>query len=243
MSPLIEDLLRFRNQIHKGKFRFDITADLWAARYLLEEKREEGNIVKIIKNGALEGYAVYMLLAEGNIKAYRITEICASTKETLDQLIDKIIKRGVESGVDFVFLRKIEEPSDEVYKEKKFVSFVDCVIMAVLLNPHELLLSMSENIDQGKILKLLIKGFDPIMIQIKNGKTKVVKQEKSDLVVAVDSKTFLRLFFGRTSFFKEFLKRRLTVSNAFNLFNLLTVIHFFNAIKQERSYIPLGDWT
>lgn len=237
---MIEDYLTLRNKIHQDSFRFNLPAKLWAAHYLLDPNMEASRVVRVEKNGVLEGYAVYEPMVERNIRAYRLLEICATSKEVQGQLVDQIINRGVEDKIDFVFTRKCEELLDVVFDEKKFVSFVDCVIMCALLDPHELLLSISDNVDDGEVLELNIKGFNPIFVRVGRGKIRVLKQEKPDVKVKIDSKTFLKLFFGKTSFLKEFLKGKIIIDS---VFRVLTVARFIGAIKQERAYIPLGDWT
>lgn len=237
---MIKEYLMLRNRLHAKNFRFNLPTDLWAAHYLPDPNMEARHIVRVEKDGVLEGYAVYTLLADENIRAYKILEICASSREVLKQLIDHIINRSVRDEIDFVFVRKNEEPLDRMLGEKKFVSFVDCVIMSALLNPRELLMSMSENIDDGEVLELKIKGFDSIYVRTRNGKMKVVDKEKPNVVVKIDSKTFLELLFGKSSFYKELLKRKVIINS---LLRISTVVHFFGAIKQERPYIPQGEWT
>ena len=237
---MVKEYLALRNKLQRGSFRFDLPVDLWRVHYLLDPSMEENNLVKVEKNGVLEGYAVYKLMVEKNIRAYRILEICGSSREVQAQLIDQIVNHGIENRIDFIFIRKCEEPLDVVFDEKKFVSFVDCAIMSALLNPRELLLSVSDNVNNGKVLELNIQGFDPVFVRVGYGNIEVVKQENPDVVMNIDSKTFLELFFGKTFFLKEFLKRNIIIDS---IFNVLTVRRFINAIKQERVYIPLGDWT
>jgi len=239
---MIEDILRLRNEVNKDRFRFDLAPDLWTAHYVSEDEMNAGDLLKVVEDGVLKGYAVLTPLVHGETKAYRILEICVDSRQVLGKLVDQIIKRSSEHGIDFVFVRKDEEILDTEYTDEEFVTFEDCVIMANLLDPHELLLCMSEEVDadSGKVLKLVIKDFDPIFVRVEHGKIKVVNQDKSDVVAKLDSKTFVKLFFGETSFFKELVRRRVIVDR---VFNLPTVADFFHTIRQEKWYIPNGDWT
>jgi hypothetical protein len=113
--------------------------------------------------------------------------------------------------------------------------------MSVLLDPSELLSSISDSLESGRMLELSIQGFEPIFVEMGAGKIRVVEQEdrKPDVRVNTNSKTFIRLFFGKTSFLKEYLKRKVTVDK---IHGASTAAHFFDIIRQERPYIPLGDW-
>jgi hypothetical protein len=214
---------------------------LWAAHYISDEEMSTSNFVKVVDDGVLKGYAVFTVLSHEKIKPCRIAEICADSPKTLRQLIDQIMDYSVKNGIDFIFLRKGEEPIDIVFDERGFTSFVECVIMSVLLDPYKLLLSMSDNLEGGRILELTIRGFRPILVEVGRRKIRVVEQgrRKPDLRVYTDSKTFLELFFGKTSFLKEYLKRKVTVNKTLSM---STAAHFFDIVRQEKSYIPLGDW-
>jgi len=223
-----------------GKFRFNLSRDLWAAHYISEKELDASNIIKIVRDGVLRGFAVYSILNYDAIKACGILDLCADGKDVLVELIDKIIEKAVNSGVDFIFLRECEEPYDDAFDAKGFFYFMESVILAVLLNPRELLLALSERIHHGKVLKFVVEGFDPILVKVGKKGIRVIEGERSDLKVLTDSKTFLRLFFGQTSVLKEFLRGRITIDR---IFSLSTLVRFFSIIKQRRWYIPSGDWT
>jgi len=111
--------------------------------------------------------------------------------------------------------------------------------MVALLNPKDILSALSEETEDGKILMLLIKGFDPVTVKVGTKGIMVATNEKPDLTVSTDSKTFIRLLFGKTSLTKEFLRRRIALSN---ILDWTTASHFFNLIKHDKWYIPMGDW-
>lgn len=236
---MIGEFLDLRNAIHSGKFRFNLTRGLWGCHYLAEKELEANTVIRVVENGILRGYAVYSIFIDDGVRALKILEICADRRATLVELIDYIGERGVKEGVDFILLQRCREPYDDVFDKMGFLTFVTNVIMIVLLNPKELLSSLSEEIERGKILKLIIKGFDPINIRVGKKAIMVVENKRYDLTVQTDSKTFVKLFFGKTSFLKELLKRKIVTDN---LFHLPTLSHFFSAIKQKEWYIPPGDW-
>ena len=111
--------------------------------------------------------------------------------------------------------------------------------MIALLNPKELLMALSGRIENGKVLNLLIEGFDPVTVKVGEEGFMVVKEKEPDLTVSTDVRTFLGLFFGRTSLLKEFLRKRITISG---ILNWRTANHFFSLIKQDKWHIPMGDW-
>lgn len=213
---------------------------LWNKHYITNEKAEASNVLSILQNGALKGYAIYsrQLFSE-EIKGYKILEICAEKKDVLTELIDQIIERALKESVDFVYFRESNGKFSEVFTKKGFSSFLESVIMVVLLNPQEFLSSLSEEVEQGKTLKLLIRGFDPVLLRVGEKGVMVVSKNKPDLTVTINVKTFLNLLSGKTSFFRQLLQRRVRVNS---LSNLRTAVHFFNLIKQKKWYIPPGDW-
>jgi len=235
---LIDKIIGLRNRIHKDKFRFVLTPQHWRILYV-PETVEKSYLTTIVRNERLKGYATYYLVNFEQIRAYDIREICAEDQDTLTDLIDQIVKKSAKDNVDFIFVKRCDEPHESVFAKKGFFSFPESVIMIALFNPEELLLALSKQIENGKVLKLLIKGFDPITLRVGEKGIMIVKKEESDLTVSTDDATFLKLFFGKTSFSKEFLRRRVTISN---IRNWMTASHFFNAIKQDKWYIPMGDW-
>lgn len=235
---MIDRILELRNKIYRGKFRFALAPEHWRALYVLEDW-EESNLATVVKNERLKGYAAYYLTDFDNSRAYEVREICAEDEETLAQLIDHVIEKSVEDDVDFVFVRRGEEPYENVFAEKGFFSFPESVVMVILFKPRELLLALSRRIEKGDILHLLINGFDPVPIRVGEEGIMVVEEDEPDLVVSTDARTFLRLFFGRTSLLKEVLGRRIRIGG---VLNWTTANHFFNLIKQDKWHIPMGDW-
>ncbi len=235
---MIEDYLELRNELHPDSFRFDMSVDLWKSHYLPSPDAGRTNTIEMKKNGVLEGYAVYEIMTDEQIRALRILEICGSRK-AYEQLIDRMVEQAVRDELDFVFIRKNEEPVDTVFDEKKFISFVDCAILSAPLNPRELLRSMSERVEQGHVLGLDITGFPEILVRVGRRKMEIVENMKPSVVMKVDGKTFVKLFFGKTSLLKEYLKRNVVILGKSRIF---VAARFFNAIKQKRTYIPLGDW-
>ncbi len=213
---------------------------LWKVHYMANEKAEAANVLKILQDGTLRGYAIYsqQLFSEG-IKAYKILEICAEKRDIFSELLDQIIEHAVKENVDFIYITESNGKFSGNFTEKGFFSFLKSVIMIVLLNPQEFFSSLSEEVDHGETLKLLIKGYDPVLLRVGEKGVMVVSKSEPDLTVTTDSKTFLNLLFGKTSFFRQLLQGKVSISS---LSNLPTVVHFFNVIKLKKWYIPPGDW-
>ena len=226
--------------MHKNAFRFDLDNDLWKTHYILGEKEGAGNVLEIFQNGTLKGYAIYSeeLLFDG-VKVYRVLEICAESREVFAELINQLVERAVKEEVDFVYAKGIDKKFNDVLTERGFFSFLESVVMVTLLNPFELFSSLSEEVDPGKTLNIVIEGFDPILLRVGEKGIMVVANEKPDLTVTTDSKTFVRLFFGKTSFFKQLVKGKIGINP---MSRLPTAMHFFGLIKQKSWYIPIGDW-
>lgn len=235
---MIDEIIGLRNKIHKDDFRFVLTPEHWKVLYA-PESVEKSNLATVRNDGRLKGYAAFYLVNFDQVRAYDVREIIAEDESTLTQLLDQIADKGMKDNVDFIFLKRCEEPYNNVFAKKGFSPFVESVIMIALFDPRKLLSTISETVENGKVLRLLIKGFHPIDIKIGEKGIMLVKEEKPSLVVSTDSKTFIRLFFNRTSFLKEFFRRRVTV----NSFLSLTIAsRFFNIAKQAKWYIPMGDW-
>jgi hypothetical protein len=235
---LIDEIIGLRNRIHKDEFRFVLTPDHWNVLYM-PESVEKHNLVTVSRNGELKGYAAFILVNLGQSRVYDVREIVAEDAEILAQLIDQIVVKGATDNVDFVFARRCEDSYKKVYEEKGALSFLESVMMIVLLNPGELLSALSQELVDGKVLRLLIKGFDPVTVKVGTKGIRVVKDENPDLTVSTDSKTFVRLFFGRTSFLNEFLRRKIFLSD---ILNWATANRFFSLVKHDKLYIPMGDW-
>jgi len=197
-------------------------------------------VLEIFQNGTLKGYAIYSeeLLFDG-VKVYRVLEICAESREVFAELINQLIERAVKEEVDFVYTKGIDKKFNDVLTEREFFSFLESTVMVTLLNPYELFSSLSEEVNRGKTLNITIKGFDPILLRVGEKEIMVVAHEKPDLTVTTDSETFVKLLFGKTSFFKQLLKGKIRIDS---VSSLPTAMHFFDLIKQKSWYIPLGDW-
>lgn len=208
--------------------------------YIKGEKEEAGNVLEIFQNGALRGYAIYCekLLHDG-VRVYKILEICAESEQVFAELTNQLIERAVKGDVDFVYAKGIDGKFNDVLAEEGFFSFFESVVMMALLNPFEIFLALSEEVNQGKTLNIVIKGFDPILLRVGEKGVMIVANDKPDLTVTTDSKTFLKLLFGRASFFKQFLKGKIRINS---VLSLRTAMHFFELIKQKSWYIPSGDW-
>ena len=235
---MIKEFLNLRNRIHRNKFRFNLTSGLWESHYVSDKELETNNVITVVENNKLKGYVVYSLLIEDETKVCRVGEVLADSSATLIELVDRLIEKSMEKGADFIILRRCEEPYNDVFDKKRFLTFAESVIMVVLLDPRELLLSISEKVESGKVLNLVIDGFDPITVMVGKKRIMVVEDQRSGLTVSTDSKTFLRLFFGKTSFLKELFHRKIVT----NPVQLSTVSRFFNIIRVKKWYIPSGDW-
>ena len=216
-----------------------MTPNLWETQYKLEKELEADNVTVIRKKNALSGYAICSLVTRNEIKEYHVQEICSDGKDTLNELLDQIIERGAKNKVDFIVLRSCGEPFSNLFDEKGFLTTIDIAIIVRLLNPRKLLLSMSNKLEGGKILKLVIKGVDPILVKVRKTEISVVENENAHFTVVTDSNTFLKLLFGKTSFLKEFLKRRVFISH---IHHLLTASNFFKIVQNDKWYIPSGDF-
>jgi hypothetical protein len=239
MKQLIDEVIDLRNRVHEDDFRFVLTPDHWKVLYV-PENAEKSNLATVRNsNGKLKGYAAFYRVNFEEIKAYDVREIIAEDENTLNQLLDQIANRGMQDDVDFIFLKRCEEPFSQVFSEKGFFPFIESVIMIALFDPHKLLSALSEKVENGKVLRLIVKGFDHINIKIGEKGIMVAKAGEPNVIVSTDSKTFIRLFFNRTSFLKEFLRGRVTISG---IFGLALVSRFFKVVSQRSWYIPMGDW-
>lgn len=233
------ELRHLRNSVHKSKFRFDITPKLYELHYVPGMESEPNVLLTVVIDGTLKGYAIYSRVLLNGTKAYRVLDITTNERWVFEKLMNQIVENSIKEKIDFIYFKKCDEVYDDVLEKKGFMSFAESVIMIVLLNPHKLLLSLSEEIKCGKVLKLCIEGFEPISVKVGEKRIKVVEAERSDSVVQTNSKTFLKLFFRRTSLIKELFKRNVIIDN---LLHLPVAIRFFNVIKQDRWYIPQADW-
>lgn len=234
----MDEIIDLRNQIHKDDFRFVLTPEHWKVVYV-PENAERSHLVTVNRDGKLRGYAAFFLVNFEQVRAYDVREICAEDEATMSQLIDQVADKGLKDNVDFIFVKRCEEPYNEIFSKKGFSSFVESVIMIALFDPQKLLSTLSEKVENGKVLRLVIKGFDPVDIKVGEKKMMLVEEQKPDQILWIDCKTFLRIFFDKTSFLNEFLRRRAKLRG---VLGLATVLRFFNIVKVRKWYIPMGDW-
>lgn len=238
---MVGEFVKLRNDLHRGKFRFELPSELWKLNYIGRPGVEEDDIVKIYRNGELKGYAICSLSDyEPDLKMYRILELCAAEKEIMEELIDSIIVKGEQRGADFIIIRRCGEPFEDLFDKTGFLNLKESVIMVVLLNPRELLVPLSEEDTEGRSINLNIHGFEPISLIVGRDKIRLLEHKSEpDLVLSMSDKVFLRLFFGKTSMVKEFLRGNIQIKGKIYI---NTATRFFRVIKQANWYIPPGDW-
>lgn len=235
---MIDRIISLRNRVHKDDFRFVLTPKHWDVLYM-PETVEKHNLATVVNDGELKGYAAYYLTNIEQARAYDVREICAADEKTFTQLIDQIVDKSKKDQVDFVLLRSGEDPYKEACIKKGFLSFKESVVLVALLDPEELLSNLSEKIENGKILKLVIKDFVPITIKVGQKGIEVVKEGRPDVIMSTDGKTFLRLFFGRTSLLRMILNGKVSLDN---ILNWTTAARFFSLVRHSKLHIPMGDW-
>jgi len=238
---VVEEFVKLRNDLHRGKFRFELPPELWKLNYIERPGVEEDDIVKIYRNGELKGYAICSLSDyEPDLKMYKILELCAAEKEIMEELIDSIIVKGEQRGADFITIRRCGEPFEDLFDKTGFLDLKESVIMVVLLNPKELLVPLSKEDVKGRRVNLEIHGFEPISLVVGKDKIRLLEYKNGpDLVLSMSDKIFLRLFFGKTSVLKEFLRGSIRIKGKIHI---NTATRFFGIIKQTNWYIPPGDW-
>jgi putative sterol carrier protein len=200
---------------------------------------ETNTLLTAVRNGVLAGYAAICVTSFSTVKACNIKEICAEDSGIFARLIDQIVERSMEHDIDFVFLTTCEKDHEKLLAGKGFSSFVERTIMASLLNAKALLRALSEPSADGKILEVVIRGFEPILVNLDKRTITLVEEGQPDLTISTDSKTWLRVLFGRSSFLKEFFTKRIVISS---VMNLLDAIRFFDIIRQNKVYVPEADW-
>lgn len=235
---MFNDFLNLRNKVHHDDFRFNLTLSLWKSHYISERSTEKNHLIELREGETLKGYAILETSLAAQYKALIVRELCANGKDAFGQLIDLIIERGVEENADSIIWRQCREPYNQILDEKGFLTSSESVIMIALLNPRELLLPLYSPIDVGRVMKLNIKEFDALTIKVGKNGFALVENDQAKFTLSIDMKTFIRLFFGKTSFLVEFLKRKISV----NIQDLWTAKHFFDLIKNQNWYIPSGDW-
>jgi hypothetical protein len=225
--------------VHKDSFKFETIQAILETHIGNKEKKDDTTIFKILRGGELKGYVIYAQKRYDVTKAYQILEISAEETSTFTDLINHVIEKGIEEDVDFIYLKENEQKYDNMLKEKGFVFFIESAIMVALLNPHEFFRSISQKTEQGKIVQLNIHGSDPIFLRVGRKVLEVVADEEPNIVITLKGKTFLRLLFGRTTFLREYVNGRTSVNS---IFNIRLAHGLFDYIRQDRWYIPLGDW-
>jgi predicted acetyltransferase len=214
-------------------------SSLWETSYVLGEGPDTKNIIKLTKNGEVRAYAVYSCVVQDEAKTYRILEMCADEIDDLIEVVNRIIENGMKEEIDFIYLKGVDDRYDEVLEEKGFFSFIESAIMVVLLNPEDFFSKLSQETEYGQTIKLNISGFSSIWLRVDKERAQIVTEENPAATINIDSKTFLKLLFGKTSFSKELIMGRITVDN---VFALQTARNLFNLIKQDKCYMPSGDW-
>lgn len=233
---MIDEYLDLRNRTHNGDFRFVVTSDLW---HVLYEAEDRDDSVRVTKDDRLRGYAAYSIIAHDEINICEIRDICFEDKAVLQELIDKVVEKASAKGADFVFLRESNGPWDEVFANKGFFSFVESVIMVVFLDPKKLLSAFSDaGTHGGKVIKLAVEDHEPCLVKIGEAGLEI-SDKKEDVIISTSPQTFLKIFFGQSSFVKEFLKRKIKVKG---IGNIRVAMRFFNLIRQRSWYLPYGDW-
>lgn len=232
--------IALRNLLNQGSFRLDVTPELWKAVYEVDREGKSSNIITVKRNGLLKGYASYLTFARGQLNALGVLDMNAETEDVLEELTETLIQRAEAEGVDIIYFRKTPEPDDRVLDKKGFSSFVETVIVVKLLDLRELLEAFSDPDASGPCIRLDIKGLEPVALIVGKKGIKLLSETKPELEITAESETFLKLFFNQTSVSREFLGRRLRVNN---ILKLSIAGRFFNLIKQEKWYIPFGDWT
>lgn len=238
MKQLIDEIIDLRNSIHKEDFRFVLTPDHWKALYV-PENSEQSNLATVRDNGKLKGYAAFYLVNFDQVKAYDVREIVAEDQNTLERLLSQISDKGVKDNVDFVFLKRCEELYNHVFAKKGFASFIESVIMIAMFDPSQLFSAISGQVKKGKVLRLMIKGFNPLTIKVGEKEVMLTDNEKPTITISTDHRTFTRLLFGRTSLKKEYLRGTVKISS---VFSFVAASKFFAIIRQPTWYIPMGDW-
>lgn len=232
--------ITLRNLLNQGSFRLDVTQELWKAIYEVNREGKPSNIITVKRNGELKGYASYLTFVRGQSTALGVLDMNAETEDVLEELTDTLIQLAETEGVDIIYFRKTPGLDDRVLDTKGFSTFVETVMVIKLLDLGELLKAFSDDDASGPRIKLDVKGLEPVTVTAGKKGLKFVSEEKPDLELSTDSETFLKLFFNQTSVLREFLGRRLKVSN---ILKLSIAARFFNLIRQEKWYIPFGDWT
>jgi len=237
---MVQEFLNLRDSLHKGEFRFDLEPELWKVNYLERPGVEEDGIIKIYRQGELKGYAICSLSElKPDVKRYQVLELCATERDVMNELITRVIADGKEREADFIMLAQCDDLFEDLLAKNEFIDFTGFTVMVTLLNPKELLRAVSAEGITGRILNLEIDRFRPISLVIGEKAIRVIEDRlKADITLSMSDRVFVNILFGRTSFFREFLKGKIRVKNKIHL---NVAIRFFNSIRQKKLYMPTGD--
>lgn len=235
---MIDEILALRNKVHRNDFRFNLPSSLWTSHYVSIEEFGPNNLIELRRNGVLRGYAAISISEAEHNKVLTIREICADEKETFSQLMELVTERGMEQNVDFIVWRRCQEAFEDVLLEKGALTFTETMIMVALMNPQVFLKPFSDRVDKGNVVKLNIEGSLPVSLRIGENNFTMEDATPTDFTISLDSLTFVKLFFGKTSFFKEWIKGKIKVS----LRHYQTASRLFKIVRNQRWYVPSGDW-
>lgn len=232
---MIDEMVKLRNRIHSGAFMFDLTPDLWELHYIYENAR-----FITIKDDVLRGYAV-VLLEEADMRTYYVLELCAESEEIAVKLIDEILEMGKAEDVDVINIKPCDDKVlDSILDKRRCLSMVSGLIMVALTSPRDLLKALSTDVKEGVLVELSIQGFTPIKLVVgKRGFKVVENSNKPCVVIRMDAKTFLRIFFNKVSFWRAWLAGKIKIDK---LRYIMVAHRFFKFIRHERWYIPPGDY-
>jgi hypothetical protein len=196
-------------------------------------------LVELRQNGTLRGYAAISISEGEQNRILAIREICADGKDAFSKLIDLIIRRGLEENVDFIIWRRCQESFEDILLEKDALTFAETMIMVALMNPREFLKPLSDRVEKGAVAKLDIEGLGSVSLRIGRDEFAVQEEESStDFAISLDGPTFMRLFLGRASFFREWIRRNIKVS----LIHYRMANRLFKMVRNTKWYVPSGDW-
>lgn len=241
-SPgVVEDFIRLRNQLHGGDFRFDVGPEAWEWYYTGRPGVEQDDVVSVYKDHELKGYAVACLSDfEADRKVYLVLELCAADQSTANELIDRVVAKGNQKNADFVLFRGCEGPFDRLLDGHGFTDMNESALIAMLINVRPLLTPLCREGVEGKTVRLEIRGDEPVGLVVgKDGLGLSKRDDRPSLSVTLDGSVFLSLLFGRASMWGEFIRGHIRIKG---MLHILTAARLFRLIRQDKWYIPSGDW-
>ena len=238
---MVEEFVKLRNQLHRGEFRFDVSPEVWEWDYTGRPGVEVDDVISVYRDSELKGYAIACLSDfESDLKVYLVLELCATDAATANELIDKVVTRGNRRNADFILIRGCGEPFERSLGRLGFLDFNESVILGLLLNPRQLLAPLCSEGVQGRRVNLEIQGAEPIGLVVGKGGLGLCEcGPEAQISLSLDSRVFLKLFFGRTSIWNEILRGHVRIKGKVHI---LTAARLFRTIRQDRWYIPSGDW-